>query len=367
MSQTLVTYISGHGYGHAARTIEVLNALRDRKPDLRIVIRSAVSAQLVTRTVRPGIELQPLTCDTGAVQVDSLQLDHAETIRRATAFMAAFDERVAGEAARLRQLGASLVLADIPPLGIAAGHAAGLPTVAMGNFTWDWIYAACPGGEALADAIGRIHTLADRTLRLPLWGGFATARNIVDVPLVARRSGQQPHDVRRRLGWPLDERLVLVSFGGYGVEGLDLDALSRLPGHRVILSSTTPVDGRALGHRTIGHLWPLDEAALYASGLRYEDVVRAVDVVATKPGYGIIAECVANDAALLYTSRGAFAEYDVLVAALPGLLPSAYIERADLLAGRWLPALDTLAATPRPAPVRVDGADVAAQLLLDMM
>jgi hypothetical protein len=37
------------------------------------------------------------------------------------------------------------------------------------------------------------------------------------------------------------------------------------------------------------------------------------------------------DAALLYTSRGAFAEYDVLVAALPGLLPSAYIERADLL------------------------------------
>ena len=52
---------------------------------------------------------------------------------------------------------------------------------------------------------------------------------------------------------------------------------------------------------------------LYAHGLRYEDVVGAVDVVITKPGYGIISECVANDTALLYTSRGHFVEYDVLV------------------------------------------------------
>ena len=38
------------------------------------------------------------------------------------------------------------------------------------------------------------------------------------------------------------------------------------------------------------------------------------DVVVTKPGYGIISECLANDTALLYTDRGHFIEYDVLVA-----------------------------------------------------
>ena len=53
----------------------------------------------------------------------------------------------------------------------------------------------------------------------------------------------------------------------------------------------------------------VDERAIYAAGYRYEDLVRAVDVVATKPGYGIISECIANDTALLYTSRGHFAEY----------------------------------------------------------
>ena len=48
--------------------------------------------------------------------------------------------------------------------------------------------------------------------------------------------------------------------------------------------------------------------------------MRAADVVVTKPGYGIIAECLANDTALLYTVRGHFIEYDVLVAAMPRFL-----------------------------------------------
>ncbi len=56
------------------------------------------------------------------------------------------------------------------------------------------------------------------------------------------------------------------------------------------------------------------EEQLYGRGFRYEDLVRAVDVVITKPGYGIIADCIANDAAMLYTSRGRFAEYEVMVA-----------------------------------------------------
>ena len=49
----------------------------------------------------------------------------------------------------------------------------------------------------------------------------------------------------------------------------------------------------------------VNEGDLYDRGFRYEDLVAAVDVVLTKPGYGIVSECVANDTALLYTSRGA--------------------------------------------------------------
>ena len=54
-------------------------------------------------------------------------------------------------------------------------------------------------------------------------------------------------------------------------------------------------------------------------------------MVATKPGYGIIAECVANDTAILYTSRGRFVEYDVMVQEMPRYLRCAFISNEDLV------------------------------------
>ncbi len=87
---------------------------------------------------------------------------------------------------------------------------------------------------------------------------------------------------------------------------------------------------------------------MYDRGYRYEDLVRAVDVVVTKPGYGIISECLANDTALLYTSRGDFREYQVLVDAMPAFLRCAFIDHDDLFAGQWAPHLDAVAGAAAP-------------------
>jgi hypothetical protein len=117
-----------------------------------------------------------------------------------------------------------------------------------------------------------------------------------------------------------------------------------------------------------GAIIPLDEPAMYARGYRYEDVVKAVDVVVSKPGYGIIAECAANGTALVYTSRGHFPEYGVLVAGMPRYLRTAFIDQPALLAGRWSAALDAVLAQPDP-PEQADvtGAEVAAERLLSMI
>ena len=78
----------------------------------------------------------------------------------------------------------------------------------------------------------------------------------------------------------------------------------------------------------------------------------------------MIAECAANDTAMLYTSRGRFPEYEVLVAGLPGLTRAAFIGHDDLFAGRWRRHLDRLLAQPRPQPPAADGARVIADALL---
>jgi hypothetical protein len=398
---TIAFYISGHGFGHASREIEIINALFARETDLRIVVRTNAAKWLFERTaglkpgptlLRPGptvlkthsinnagpgfsqpiLEFHPVEVDTGMVQIDSLRLDTAESVRRARAFMQDFETRVDAEARFLRDERVDLVVADIPPLGLAAAHRAGVPGVGVSNFTWDWIYAAYPDSDDVVSSLARAYAQADLALRLPMHGGFATVARIADLPFVARRSARDPDETRDRLGLPRDERLVLVSFGGYGLERLDRAALARLeslegsvalvsPGPAASLPADWPAARR-------GGLLPFDESRMYAAGLRYEDLVRAVDVVISKPGYGIISECVANDTALLYTSRGEFVEYDVFVAEMPRVLRVGFIDHDDLFAGRWTPHLDALLRQPAP-PERpaVDGAEVAARLLLEMV
>jgi L-arabinokinase len=352
---TLVFYISGHGFGHASRDIEIINAILSSRPDVRIIVRTSAPDWLFRRTVvsdRPGrFRWFDVQTDTGAFQIDSLRLDEGETIAHARTFMAGFAARVRDEVDFLRAHHATLVVADIPPLGIAAAKAAGLPAVALGNFTWDWIYAGYDGGASVADAIAQIYANSDLALRLPLHGGFATCQHIVDVPFVAQRSTCDAEETKARLGLPHDVRLVLLSFGRYGVQAIDDGPVTALDGYLVIGSPSHP----------------LDEAAMYGAKLRYADIVNAADVVISKPGYGIIAECVAHDTALLYTSRGRFPEYDVLVREMPRFLRTRFIPHADLFAGRWQPHLDALLAAPPPAerPL-VNGAAVAAELLLEL-
>jgi UDP-N-acetylglucosamine:LPS N-acetylglucosamine transferase len=95
--------------------------------------------------------------------------------------------------------------------------------------------------------------------------------------------------------------------------------------------------------------------------------VRAADLVISKPGYGIVSECIAGGTPILYTSRGDFAEYPILVEGIRKAIPSAYISNEDLL-GENLPEkiLDILNRDEEEAfdPMRVDGAEVVARRLI---
>jgi UDP:flavonoid glycosyltransferase YjiC (YdhE family) len=342
----VVFYVTGHGFGHASRVIEVINALLADDPQTAVHVRTQSPRWLFDLTVKGPFTYEQVETDTGILQIDSLRLDERASVEAAAAFMTTFGDRVDREARALRRIGADIVVSDIPPLGIAAARHAGIPSVALGNFTWDWIYAAYPGTDDLVRRIAAAYAEADLALRLPMWGGFTAFKHVVDVPFIARHGTRDPMDTRRALSVPPGKRVVLPSFGGHGIQGLEQPR--GLDGYHVLTG--------------------FDERRLYAEGFRYEDLVRAADVVITKPGFGIIAECLANDTALLYTDRGRFIEYDVLVAAMPRFLRAAYIGHEDLFAGRWAKYLDALLAQPSP-PERpaTNGAAVIKDVLLEVV
>ena len=65
MSSAIVFYVSGHGFGHASRVIEVINAILARRPETRIGVRTA--AQWGPAIYQPAITHQVVGPDAAAL------------------------------------------------------------------------------------------------------------------------------------------------------------------------------------------------------------------------------------------------------------------------------------------------------------
>jgi L-arabinokinase len=356
----LAVYVSGHGFGHATRTAEVLRAVRERAPDLPIVVSTTAPAFLFAGVVAPPLELRQVAGDVGLVQKDALVIDEQGTVEAWRLFVSDWDARVAAEARWLRQSGARLVLGDIPPLAFAAAAAAGLPGVGLGNFSWDWIYRhlgrRVPALNAAADWAAEAYRRADLLLRLPFAGDLSVFRHVQDIPLVARQARVGRSAARRRLG--LDGVVVLLSFGGAGWPGLRLTTLGRLTQYLFLVTGATG------GGDLPSNARRLEGAELAAAGLEYPDLVAAADVVVTKPGYGIVTDCIGARTRLVYTGRGDFPEYPILAEQMGQYLPAAFASNEEIREGRLETALATVLGRRFPDPPRMDGAALAAEALL---
>jgi hypothetical protein len=350
----IIAYVSGHGFGHATRSGEVLRAVRAAAPDLPLAIVSTAPEWLFQRALPGAFEYRPRAVDVGVVQSDALTMDEGATAERWREFVAGRADRVREEAAWLRSVGARVVFGDIPPLAFEAAAAAGIPSVALANFAWDWIYRhlarRAPALAEAAEQAARGYAECGLLLELPFAGGLHTFPRREAIPLVARRGTVARDEARARLGLEAGRRAVLLSFGGLGLPGFHPAAL-----------------GGLTEYAFLGGNGELAAPILDGLGLRYEDVVGAVDVVVSKPGYGIVTDAIAARTPLVYTERGDFPEYAVLVEQMPRFLPVAFVSNADLRSGRLGPALREALAKPFPPPPDLNGAEVAARRLLERL
>jgi L-arabinokinase len=339
----------------------VLRAVRELAPGLPITVVSSAPESLFRRAIPPLLEYRRRECDVGLVQRDALTIDEAGTAEAWLDFSAGWDARVTDEARWLAASDVRLVLGDIPPLAFEAAARAGVASVALANFSWDWIYRHLARREPrlaeAAERCARAYESCSLLLRLPFAGDLSAFPRIEDVPLVARRPGVAREEARRRLDLRGDRPLVLLSFGGIGMSGFDASVLEGLPFHFV---SVGPCG------TTSAFITELAPRALEAAGLQYQDLVGAVDVVVTKPGYGIVTDAIGAGARLVYTDRGDFPEYPILVAEMTDYLPCAYVSNADLLTGRLLAPIRAVLGKPAPTRPDLSGASRVAERLLEL-
>ena len=91
----------------------------------------------------------------------------------------------------------------------------------------------------------------------------------------------------------------------------------------------------------------------------------SVDIVVSKPGFGIVSECIANQKPLIYSERTDFREYHVLVDDIQRYCRHGFISNDELYTGQLNRALTEIQTAPEPlAQLPTGGAELAASEIL---
>ena len=325
MTGRIIFYISGHGLGHAIRSLEVVKALKKINPSLRIFVRTSAPEWVFNLVLNREDRYEQVSIDVGAVQRTSLWIDKDETFQQWLKIEKKWDEIFSREMNFIRKEKINLIFGDIPPLAFRIAQKAGLPSIAMGNFGWDWIYESWIPGKPefreIAKTISDDYSKASLLLRLPMHEPMKAFQNVEDIPIVARKAKKDRIEVRKEIGISNRDKLILLALPEWDRELIPWDSLEKMD--NIFFLSPFP---ESQNQRVF--TFPKE-------GVTFPDLVTGSDLVLSKPGYGIVAECYANRTPLLYVLRDDFPECNILVQWIQDNMPSMLLPREDFLSGNW--------------------------------
>ena len=351
----ILYYISGHGYGHAVRSSQVIASLKKASPDLQIHVRTMAPEWLFLDRALHSRQ----AIDVGILQKDSLEMELDGTLRACQSLHDSVPRLLEQEANFTKEHKIRLILGDIPPLCFEIAMRASVDSVAIANFAWSEIYRAYiknyPAFIPLIEEMDTFYRNASLALTLPYPCGMEIFPRQEPIPWIARTSLLTKREAREAFRLPQSATVVLLSFGGLGLERLPHNNLKKLGDFFFVTTGETKQEANNV-------------RVLREAQRSYEDLVRAVDVVVTKPGYGIVADVISHQVRVLYTERGEFAEYPYLTRALDDCATAEFIPQDHLLSGNLYPYLSRLLNKKESWPaVPLDGAEVATAKVLKLI
>src|SRR5688572_18989751 len=108
----VIYYISGHGYGHARRSAEVMRRLLDLRGDLVIHVRTTAPPAIFARLPAGRVIHHDVKLDGGAVESDTLTIDLERTAEMAAEAIAGREMTIAQEVRFIEEQGVKLLLSD---------------------------------------------------------------------------------------------------------------------------------------------------------------------------------------------------------------------------------------------------------------
>jgi len=347
----LAYYITSHGFGHGLRSCVICNCL---SPDVDIVLKTLLPQRFFKEEIFRQYQLVPGAFDCGCIQLDSVTVDKRKT-------MASY-KSIADNNARVldREVKWCVdnnidgIASDIAPFAFEAAFKAGIPSVAITNFTWFDIYKdycdSFPEFLPCLEKIKRQYDLADLLLELTPANSmdyFEKRKKILPVGRVGRNIREK---ILEFFGINPNKRIGLIYNGTFGMDSMNWSRLEQFGEWEFFGLHEIP------GSPKNFHLVSKKE-------FRYQDMIASSDVMLSKIGYGVYAECLLNGTPLIYLPREDFAEYPVLAGAMEKSGTGYCLCREDYYNLNWDEALETVLSKGKSEPVSSCGAaDCAAEI-----
>ena len=309
--KTIAYFISPHGFGHAARACAIMEATFNLSSRLRFEIYTTVPQWFFSDSLSRPFGYHPLLTDIGLVQETPLRADLSQTLDRLNSFYPFREDHLERLAREITALECDLVICDIAPLGIAVAEKAGIPSLLVENFTWDWVYQEYD--EQWPDLKRHRHYLQSlfRSVGYHVqtepvcfhWPSDLCVGPISRSPKIGKQ------EIRRRLGIPPSARLVVITMGG--IQGR-YDFLEKL---NLIKDEFFVAPGGADAAGVRGNVIMLP----HRSDFFHPDLIAASDAVVGKTGYSTLAEVYQAGVPFGYVKRPHFRESEVLGAYMEAL------------------------------------------------
>ncbi len=360
----LAFFVTPHGFGHAARASAVMDAL-SRMPDpCRFEIFTEAPRWFFDDSVSSPFGYHKVLTDIGFVQNTPFQEDVRKTLRHLESFFPLEASSVDRLAEKVTGLGCGLVVCDISPLGIAVGKKAGIPSVLVENFTWDWIYSAYVDVDRriayYADYLRDLFSAADFHVQTMPVCSRAPDADLLAGP-ASRRPSTSVEAVRNSLGIRRDCKMVLVTCGGVETHYACSKKLEQVKNVHFIIPA-----GAGERESAANVSWIPQRGRI-----SHPDLIFASDAVIGKAGYSTLAEVYAARVPFGYIPRKIFPESVVLAEFIDRKMPSLSIMEAEFFDGSWTRHLPKLLSMKRQLaeengePID-NGADAIAVFLGDL-
>lgn len=341
MSQRVLIALSSHGYGHLGQTAPLIDALRQRRPQLQLVVRSRLPEFKLREKLGESIDIQVADLDVGVIQKDALNIDVESTAQRYAAFHAQWPQLFEQEKRALGEIGPDLVIANAPYLTLAAAQHLHIPNLVYCSLNWAEIYqyffADRPESGSILDTMLAAYNGASCFLQPAPSMRMPGIDNGVPVGPVAQLGEDVSVPLRAQLG--LDPATVLVLFSVGGMEiSTPCDRWPRFPGL----------------HLLVPEAWRSrhpDTSALETLGYSFADLMRSCDVLIAKPGYGSFVEAACLGKPVLYLPRPNWPEAPILIAWLKQHGLCVELAHAAFQAGELAAPVQEI--TSRALPARV--------------